>query len=183
MILAIDPGASGGIAALGSAGMEVHRMPATEGDVIALLKKWTRLADEAGNECPKVAYVEQLVHHMGAGIPASTMAVYASSWGIIMGALMMADWRVVLVTPQKWQKALGLGITGRQKADVKGLSPEAAAEEKRRVARLNADLKREFKNKLKARAQQLFPGVEVTLAISDCLLILEYARQQEGRNQ
>jgi hypothetical protein len=38
----------------------------------------------------------------------------------------------------------------------------------------------EWKNKLKARAQQLFPGVgAITLAVSDALLILKYGIDQE----
>jgi hypothetical protein len=113
---------------------------------------------------------------MGAGIPASTMAVYASNWGIILGALMMAKWRVQIVRPQDWQKALGLGITGRQKANVKGLLPAAAQAEKSRVRLLNSQLKRDWKNKLKARAQQLFPSVTVTLGNADALLIAEFGK-------
>jgi hypothetical protein len=144
-------------------------MPATEGDVIALLK---RIHADCLDGSERIAYVEQIVKHMGAGIPASTMAVYASSWGIVVGALMMAGWRVELVTPQAWQKALGLGITGRQKAP-KG----ATAEEKQAVKLANGRLKREWKDKLKATAQRLYPGLTVTLKTADAVLILEYGRR------
>ena len=37
--------------------------------------------------------------------------------------------------------------------------------------------KTEWKNKLKAKAQQLFPGEKVTLATCDSLLIAEYGRK------
>jgi hypothetical protein len=174
IILGIDPGASGAIVAIGSAGMEVTAMPATEGDVVNLLRKYSEPPWLASHTFEKVAFLEGLVKHMGAGIPASTMAVYASNWGIILGALMMANWRVRIVRPQDWQKALGLGITGRQKANVKGLSPGAAKAEKARVRLLNGQLKRDWKNKLKSRAQQLFPGVTVTLGNADALLIAEF---------
>ena len=59
------------------------------------------------------------------------------------------------VTPQKWQKALQLGTKGHKSTS-------------------------QWKNKLKAKAQQLYPKVpKITLAISDALLILEYARITE----
>lgn len=58
------------------------------------------------------------------------------------------------VTPQKWQKALQLGTKGNKSNT-------------------------EWKNKLKARAQQLFPNVPMTLAVADALLILEYSKITE----
>jgi len=175
MLVAVDPGVSGGIAADIDGKYEVQAMPATEGDIIALLRKYTVMAEEAG----KVAYLENLVKHMGAGVPASTMAVYASNWGFILGALMMGGWRVELVTPQQWQGGLGLGNTGRQKANTKGMSANDAANEKRRVATINATLKREWKTKLKSKAQQLWPGTDVTLKTADAILILEFAKLRE----
>lgn len=177
IILAIDPGASGGIAAQGSAGWEVTRMPATESDVIGLLRKYTTLAEDGG----KTAYLEQLVKHMGAGIPASTMAVYAQNHGIILGALLAFNWRVELVTPQAWQKAIGLGITGRHRVDPqcpKGTTAYFA--EKKRIALLNGQLKRDWKNKLLATAQRLYPSSNATLKTADALLILRYAELRES---
>lgn len=42
--------------------------------------------------------------------------------------------------------------------------------------------KTQFKNRLKAKAQQLFPTVEVTLATADALLIAEFCRRKaKGR--
>ena len=168
LILAVDPGSAGGLAWTLEGRVWCEPMPATEGDLIKTLRE---CHDAPATE--RVAFVEQLVKHMGAGIPASTMAVYASNWGIIVGALMMAGWRVELVTPQKWQGALGLGITGRQKA-----ARGATAEEKKAVRLANGRLKREWKLKLKGRAQQLYPGLPVTLKTADSLLLLEYGRKQ-----
>ena len=45
---------------------------------------------------------------------------------------------------------------------------------------MNARLKAEWKNKLKARAQMLFPGLAVTLATSDALLILHWAMLRDA---
>jgi hypothetical protein len=99
---------------------------------------------------PDVAYLEDLVKYAGTNMPSSAMATYASNWGFLKGALQMAGCRVVLVRPQEWIKFLGLGSS-------KGVG------------------KTVWKNKLKERAQQLYPGMKVTLKNSDALLILEFA--------
>jgi hypothetical protein len=99
---------------------------------------------------PDVAYLEDIVKYAGTNMPSSAMATYASNWGFLKGALQMAGCRVVLVRPQEWIKFLGLGSS-------KGVGKTA------------------WKNKLKERAQQLYPGVRITLKNSDALLILEFA--------
>ena len=164
LLLAIDPGASGGLAFQHEDGaVDCVPMPETPGDILTYLRI----------EQPGTAYIEALVKHMGAGVPASTMAVYASNHGFLVGALMALRWRVVVVTPQLWQKSLNLGITGRLKAP-----PGASAEEKKAIARQNADLKRAWKAKLRSEAQRLFPQCDATLKTADALLILEHARRQ-----
>ena len=180
MILCIDPGVMGGLAYDLDGHSVAVPMPKTEGDIIANLQGLKMMTVS-----PHVAYLEQIVKHMGIGTPASTMAVYASNWGFILGALMMGGWKVEIVTPQKWQKELGLGITGRQKSDVKGMSPSMALAEKKRIRTLNATLKREWKRKLYGAAQRLYPDIKVTLQVADALLILAYARRMErhGTNE
>ncbi len=173
MILAIDPGASGGIVAILGGATSVHNMPKTEGDVVELIRSYTTVNGD------NTAYIEQLVKFMGQ-TPMSHMAVYASNHGLIKGVLMALRWRVVMIRPQEWQKSLGLGITGRQKAVVKGMTAVDAAAEKKRVKVLNSQLKRDWKNKLKSEAQRLFPNVNVTLMNADALLIAEYARRQHN---
>lgn len=107
------------------------------------------LLGEAGGG---VAYLEDLIKFTGRNMPSSSMAVYASNWGFIKGVLTAFACRIVLVPPKKWQAALGLGTA-------KGMS------------------KTEWKNKLKQRAEQLYPHIKVTLATADALLIAEAARQ------
>jgi hypothetical protein len=99
----------------------------------------------------RVAYLEDLVKYTGRNMPSSSMAVYASNWGFINGCLTTSGYRIVIVPPKKWQAALGLGkATGMTKT--------------------------EWKNKLKNRAEQLFPHIKVTLATADALLMYEAAR-------
>lgn len=59
------------------------------------------------------------------------------------------------VSPHKWQRSLGLITGGRDKDKTK------------------------HKNKLKQKAQELFPSLRITLATADALLLAEYCRRQK----
>lgn len=102
-MIAIDPGANGGIAGRNPDGSVWScRMPATEGDLLALLR-------QKRNEGAYTAYIENLVKFAGTNMPSSAMAVYASSWGFCKGVLMSLGYSVILVNPKDWQKKLSLG--------------------------------------------------------------------------
>ena len=92
------------------------------------------------------------------GIPgqggASSMFNFGKGFGHLEMALLCRRIPTMEVTPQKWQKALQLGTKGNKSNT-------------------------EWKNKLKARAQQLFPNVPMTLSVADALLILEYSKITE----
>lgn len=152
-ICAIDPGKNGGIAWCREGEKAVCvPMPATEGDLIVRIAAIDREACDG-----TVFYLEDLVRFMGK-TPMSHMAVYASNWGLIKGAIMYSGSVLHIVKPQAWIKALALGTANRG--------------EKKTV----------WKNKLKARAQQLYPHLEITLKTADALLLLEYAiKEQRGK--
>lgn len=122
-------------------------MPKTDREVFDLLE-----ADYKKDSLLAVAYLEDLVKYTGRNMPSSAMATYASNWGIIKGILTALHYRIVLVPPKKWQAALGLGSKGTMTTT-------------------------KWKNKLKQRAEQLYPQIKVTLATADALLILEAAKQ------
>lgn len=105
-----------------------------------------------------VAYLEQVPKHCGPKLPASSVFVMAENFGFVKGVLMALAVRVVMVTPQAWQAEFSLG----RKADCASKS--------------------EWKNKAKARAQELYPALDITLSTSDAVLILEYGRRQEKGN-
>jgi hypothetical protein len=142
-MIAIDPGQSGGIAS--------NEEP---GDIVAwaMPKTDREIADRLSPGANPIAYLEDLVKFTGRNMPSSAMAVYASNWGFIKGVLTARGFRIVIIHPKTWQKALGLGTT-------KSLS------------------RTEWKNKLKQKAEQLYPKIKVTLATADALLILEAARR------
>lgn len=148
--IAIDPGASGGIAwKNGDGPMTAVAMPQEPTDTVKLLS-------ELVVKGYTVLFIEQLPRFVpmggGKGIPGSMAAVMFENFGIVLGAAMALGYRIERVQPQTWQKELGLGNS-------KGLS------------------KTEWKNKLKGRAQELFPGIPITLKTSDALLIWEYGKK------
>lgn len=149
-IIAIDPGATGGVACWKRGQPTVaFAMPDTDGDLIELLP--TLIAP-----AKTIAYVERVGGFVGKAQPGSRMFAFGRSYGFVLGALQAMGVRIELVLPQKWQKPLGLGTA------------TACAS------------RTEWKSKLKAHAQRLFPGMRPTLKTADALLILDYALKSSG---
>lgn len=155
-ILAIDPGASGAIVSFDTTDSryETTNMPETIGDIVALLQTHTFEH--------RVCYIESQTGCVGTKNSAPSMFKFGTNYGTCLGALHAYGFRIVQVRPQEWQAFLHLGTRPKGKT---------AAE--------NAKLKREWKNKLKSKAQELFPHLDVTLANADALLLLEYGCQKE----
>lgn len=82
----------------------------------------------------------------------SAMFNFGKGYGHLEMALMALKIPTETVTPQKWEKTYQLGSS-------RGVP------------------KTEWKNKLKAKAQQMFPSQKITLAVCDALLIAEYGRR------
>lgn len=82
----------------------------------------------------------------------SGMFTFGKGWGNIEMALYALKIPNETVTPQKWQKIFQMGVRGNKTAT-------------------------EWKNKLKDRAQKLYPRVNLTLATADAILIMEYGRR------
>jgi hypothetical protein len=154
--LGIDPGASGGLAAV--CGREPRPVcvptPATERDVWDWLKEYGAGPLRPVNGGPVAfAVVEKVGGYVGQAQPGSAAFKFGVSYGALRMALTAAGVPWEEATPQRWQKALGLG------------------------ARRKGESKTSWKNRLKGAAQSAFPGVKVTLATADALLIAEYCRR------
>lgn len=104
-----------------------------------------------------VAYLEDVGHGMP-GQSSSATAKFARHNGHLEMALMALRVPTVKCTPQKWQKVYQLG----KSSDFE---------------------KHAWKNRLKAKAQELFPdlGRKVTLCTCDSLLIALYGLRQRFR--
>ena len=146
-ILAIDPGASGGIAHFANGRVVVEPMPATDGDIRDVLINWLSQSD--------VVYIEKVGGYIGGkGAPGSAMFNFGRNVGFLHGLIASMNLRCIEVTPQRWQKTLGVGTSKthgtRWKAHLKGL------------------------------AQQRQPGIFITLKTADAVLLLEHAMLSEG---
>ena len=148
--LGIDPGKNGGIASIHCGVAAAAPMPATERDVWNLLLSCIPQAQSVrtGNI---TAVIEKVGGFVGGNpLPGSAMFNFGASYGGLRMALIAAGIPFIEVTPQRWQKALG--IPPRKKTESKTA----------------------WKNRLKALAQQQFPKVDVTLKTADALLIALY---------
>jgi hypothetical protein len=141
IIVAIDPGASGGLAwQVPGFAMAVENLPETPHELCELLTCIQKDGDAR-------VYLEEVGGYTGGtGMPGSAAFNFGRGFGQILGVCAAMGIPVELVRPQKWQKALSLGTS-------KGMT------------------KTQWKNKLKVRAMQLYPDVRVTLNVSDALLI------------
>jgi len=97
--------------------------------------------------------IEEVGGYIGRPQPGSAMFTFGRNFGFLLGVLTCLSARIVLVRPQKWQSFLSLGTSDGNKT--------------------------KWKNKLKSKAQNLYPDLDVTLAIADALLLLEYGRKTE----
>jgi hypothetical protein len=155
-LIAIDPGKAGGIAVFSVDSKELIEaipMPETPQMILNFFKRY-----QNNSRC----YLEKVGGIPGQG-GASSMFNFGKGFGWLEMALISCRIPTTEVTPQKWQKELQLGSKGKKSTT-------------------------EWKAKLMQRAQQLWPSAERQfnfkykkdwLAISDALLILEYARLTE----
>lgn len=145
--IGIDPGNAGGVAILGTA-TEIHNMPETYPDIYNLFK------DILGKhpEDEALAVLEDVGHGLP-GQSSKATAVFARHNGHLEMALYALGIRTIKVTPQKWQKSYSNSL---------GKSSQYE--------------KREWKNRLKGLAQQMFPSEKVTLKNADALLIANYGK-------
>jgi hypothetical protein len=150
IFIGIDPGGSGAVAAIDGAGrvVGVIKNASTERDLWDAIAGWCQTS-------PRIVAVIEQVHSFPEQGVAATFT-FGASYGFfrgfltVIGALFGA--RSSEVAPQKWQRVVGV--------------PKRAKDES----------KTSHKNKTKARAQQLFPGLKITHANADALLLAEYAR-------
>ena len=152
-IIAIDPGANGGIAVKSDSGIEAYNMPATFPDIYNLLKELSQWYGPTESE------VTAVLEDVGHGLPgqsSSATAKFARHCGHLEMALYALGVKTCMVTPQKWQKFYSNSL-----------------------GKSSSCTKNEWKNKLKGLAQQMFPSLKVTLCTADALLLAEYGWRNE----
>lgn len=147
LIVAIDPGVNGGLALLDRDG--VVTVQKMPGTDIDVVSFLVEVSNTAKEvDC----YLEEPPLYAGKNIPGSAIGKLMWNTGVLYGAAVCLGWKMHRVRPAIWQKAHTCGTKGE-------LSSSA------------------WKNKLKARAAELFPTVDVTLWNADALLILDAAKR------
>jgi hypothetical protein len=142
--IGIDPGGSGGIAILNTFGM-VHAVTPMPDTPTDILNLLSQYGD---TENERIICVIERVHGMP-GMGGASMFTFGENYGYCQMALLANKIPFEDHTPQKWMKYYQL-------------------------KRAKEQSKTEWKNVLKAQAQQLFPNVKVTLSTADALLIAHY---------
>ena len=147
LIVAIDPGVNGGLALLDRDG--VVTVQKMPGTDFEVVSFLVEVSNTAKEiDC----YLEEPPLFAGKNIPGSAIGKLMWNTGVLYGAAVCLGWKMHRVRPAIWQKAHTCGTKG-------DLTTTA------------------WKNKLKARAAELFPTVDVTLWNADALLILDAARR------
>lgn len=146
LYLGIDPGMNGGIAIVDRPGncVTLTRMPDTEQDILCAIPFGDTIT---------MGMIEK-VHAMPKQGVSSTFKFGCGYGGLRMAMVALAI-KFDEVTPQAWQKALGV-VPRNTKTESKN----------------------DHKAKLLAKAQQLFPNTKITRHTADALLIAEYCRRK-----
>ena len=136
--LCIDPGASGGwVLDLGTS--------TSTGDIEELAELYPPINT--------TVVIEKVPAFVGRAIPSSASFKLGYSYGWIVGLWQGRGFKVVLVTPQEWQKTMGVGTKGTSTTT-------------------------EWKNKLKQEAIRRWPQAEkITLKTADAFCLLSHAQQ------
>lgn len=156
-IMAVDPGKSGGIAVLHEYGVLAYTMPESDEELLGLCRSI---------QCdhrPTICYFEKVNGYMGnTKSTGSSGFVFGDAVGSERIAIKSCGIPLELVAPQTWQKELS--IPPRKKGEA-------------------GESKTEWKKRLLARAQSLYPATFEgfnkgdSLQVADAVLLIEYGRR------
>ena len=143
--MGLDPGATGGAAILLQRGENKYVITRSTTGESDFLDLLRSI-----NAKEKIVVMEKVGGFIkGVEAPGSAMFKFGDGNGYMRGALDALGWRRLPVHQSSWQAKLSLGKRGTR-------------------------TKTQWKNHLKDAAARLYPGVKVTLATADALLLLEY---------
>ena len=171
IFIGVDPGQGGGLAALTIEGavLSCTKMPDTERDVWDWFISVTR-------GCGRAYGTIEKVHSMPQQGVSSTFK-FGVSYGGLRMALVAAKLIFGEVTPQRWIKGLEIPPRKPHRSTKQVQYTKGKNKGKWHEVKYGGETGSEWKNRLKAKAQQLFPQEKVTLATADALLIAEYCRR------
>jgi hypothetical protein len=155
--IGIDPGKSGGIAVIKTDNNIIplkcgaYKMPGTERDIYLFFN--TICKEENVFAC--IEFVSAMPKQ---GV--SSTFNFGRNYGFLRGMLVANSLSFREVTPQTWQK--NMSVIKKRHKNARG--------------EIIVESNTLFKNRLKQKAQNLYPNVKMTLATCDAVLIAEYLR-------
>lgn len=168
VLIAIDPGLSGGIAWLKNGKVEAVNMPDTIAGIRDVLNQARTEVDPIGGGLAWHSYAEALCYveevHSTPQQGVKSVWTFGMHYGTLKAVLLCLGISMKLVAPAVWMK----GIRATRPSPPK----DASRSEKARVVR-------EAKHKIKEIVESRFPTIRVTLKTSDALGILMYAMEKE----
>ena len=168
-----DPGKNGGVTLIAGDTVETYPMPDSRLDILTLMRAL------AVRGCK--AFVIEKVHSMpgDGGRQAFTFGAMCERLAM---ATLAAGMALNEVQPQKWQAEFvppsrSTDAVKQLREQMKSLHGDELKQAKKNLTSAMGRARREHKNALKARAQELFPHLNITLKTADSVLIAEYGRR------
>lgn len=161
--IGIDPGANGAVAwtdgkAVTALPLRGKTLKELSDELHRLTLRVTLYSCERGFERKAEAVLEKVGGYIsGSKAMGSAMFNFGKGVGRLEALLTVSGIPYREITPAVWQKRLGIDRRGKDETKVA------------------------FKNRLRDTAAALFPGIRVTLATADALLIMEYCRRTADR--
>ncbi len=170
--IGIDPGESGAICILDRHGCSplVHAMP---GDIDSLFKAIM------GLPTPCFIEMEKVSGFAGAGRPGSRMFTFGAGYGrlqafIVAKAKIQTGVRHGEVTPQTWQKSLGIPRRRKHAQTVQAICQRGKRKGQMIDKKIGGETDSEWKGRLRSEAVKLFPSSEFHKDHADAVLIAYY---------
>ncbi len=178
--LGVDPGVNGGLAVVRGGDLRAASMPESMPDL------WYLFMNEFGGEAaPCFACLEKVNGYVGdGGNPGSAMFKFGQSAGALEMMLSHPLNGVPFekVTPQRWQKALGIPSKKRHTSKVRHVITKGKRKGQVVQKAVGGETGAQFKERLRQHAQRLFPSHRISLAVADAVLLAVYCqRWREGR--
>lgn len=108
LIVAVDPGVSGGVAWTDGQSVETCPMPSSDSDVAHLMAELSCKAKEVS------LFLEEPPLYAGKNIPGSAIGKLMWNTGVLYGAAIVMGFKVHRVRPAIWMKAHPVGTKGEQ---------------------------------------------------------------------
>lgn len=161
IFIGIDPGSGGGMVALEEAhGGSDERATQLGSMTLPDIWGWVSYLSPRRDDGRVFAVIERVGGYVSGdqGRPGmgASMFNFGASFGGLRMALVAAAIPFEEVVPQRWQAEFGM-------------------------KRAKGEASTAWKNRLKQKAQQLFPRRKITLATADAFLLAEYCRRKFGR--